>query len=116
MRCVIADDVDVPRLICRRILRNLGHQVVAEVESGRDAIDACARHRPDLVLLDISMPDINGADAARVILAAGTARHVVMVSSNSQDGIAAPLLELGARFQTKPYNPAKLSQLIASLA
>jgi two-component system chemotaxis response regulator CheY len=115
MRCVIADDVDIPRKICRRILRNLGHETVGEAANGAEAVDLCARLRPDLVLLDISMPVLNGADAAQAILAAGTARYVVMVSSNSQEAIAGPLIARGARFVTKPYEPKLLAQLIQTL-
>jgi two-component system chemotaxis response regulator CheY len=113
MRVVIADDSRIPRDILRQILRAGGHTVVGIATDGREAIAECEREKPDMVILDVSMPRLSGDLAAREIIAAGTARHVLIASSMSQDIIFAPLRALGAHTLTKPYRREQLLNEIA---
>lgn len=116
MRVVFADDSDVTRPFVRKILRRAGHEVVAEGSNGLEAVNACAEHRPDLVILDISMPGMSGDVAAQKILDAGTARHVIMASSQAQLGILQPLLDRGCAFLGKPYQPETMLPILAEIA
>ncbi len=70
MRVVIADDEPLARARLRALLAGIGGiDVVAEAGDGHEALHACAEHQPDLVLLDISMPGIDGLEAARHLAA-----------------------------------------------
>jgi response regulator NasT len=64
LRIVVADDESDMREYYRKILPRLGHSVVAAAETGNDLIAQCRAHRPDLVITDIKMPDLDGIDAA----------------------------------------------------
>lgn len=64
LRIAVADDEPDMRDYFRRCLTRLGHQVVAVAENGRDLIDSCRQTRPQLVITDIKMPDMDGIDAA----------------------------------------------------
>jgi DNA-binding NarL/FixJ family response regulator len=75
---LIADDQHVVRLGLRLILEQLGFTVVAEASTGREAVDLAARHRPDVCLLDIRMPGLDGLAATRPI-AGRSASHPIPV-------------------------------------
>lgn len=114
MRFVVADDMRPARLYASRILANLG-QVVGEAGDGREAVTLCSRHRPDVVLLDYSMPIMTGAQAARAILAAGSARFVCMATSVHQDAAIAEMRKLGVHIVGKPYYDHRLLREISEI-
>src|SRR5262249_43028276 len=64
LRIAVADDEPDMRDYFRKILPRLGHQVVSVAETGRELIEQCHQSRPDLVITDIKMPDMDGIDAA----------------------------------------------------
>jgi two-component system, response regulator PdtaR len=66
-RIVIADDEPITRMDIREILTGAGYQVVGEASDGFDAVELCRNERPDMVLLDIKMPLLDGLKAARII-------------------------------------------------
>lgn len=67
LRFVIADDEPLIRMDLREMLEEAGHEIVGEAADGRRAIMLCRDLRPDIVLLDVKMPDIDGIAAARII-------------------------------------------------
>jgi two-component system, response regulator PdtaR len=66
-RILIAEDEGTVRFDLRETLQNLGYQVVGVVEDGRQAVDLARELRPDLVLMDIMMPELDGIAAARLL-------------------------------------------------
>jgi response regulator NasT len=104
MKFVVADDSSLPRDILRQVLTNAGHTVVAAVENGALAVEACRKFKPDAAVLDVSMPVLNGDEAAKMIVAQKTARHVIVVSSAGMDSVIQKLAAIGVRFVSKPYN------------
>jgi response regulator NasT len=78
---VAADDADTRHLIGEQLTHS-GHVVLAQLGTAREAIEACARLAPDLVLLDVRLPDGSGVDAAREIVAAAPATAVVFVTGD----------------------------------
>ncbi len=112
MRCVIADDSNVFRPRLERILRTLGHDVVASVENGAQAVVQCAALRPDLVVLDKTMPGGDGDAAIHAILDAGTARYAIIASNQGNDAVLAPLRVRGVVFCGKPYETHKVATAI----
>ena len=68
MRILIAEDETIIRLDLRALLENAGHQVIAEARDGEEAVAFAREHEPDLIVMDVKMPHLDGIDAARRIL------------------------------------------------
>lgn len=98
LRLFLADDHEIVRFGLRNLLESqFGWSVVGEAANGRDAIDAVLRLHPDVTLLDISMPGINGFDAARQILAAGCRTKILILSVHDSAEVLEQALDSGAR-------------------
>ncbi len=80
VRVLIAGDQKNVETTLAALVQTCGHEVVAMVGSGFDAIQAYARHRPDVVLMDYQMPRLNGATACRYILARDPAARIILIS------------------------------------
>jgi two-component system response regulator AlgR len=90
MRVVIADDEPLARERLRGVLaEQRGVEVVAEAADGQHALHACAEHRPDLVLLDIAMPGIDGLEAARHLAAFDPRPAVVFCTAYDAHALSA---------------------------
>ena len=94
LNILIADDDSLHVLSLRQQLEDLGHHVVAEAYTGREAVSLAAKHQPDLVLLDIVMPDMDGIEAARRI-SADRSIPILLISAHSEDSLAQRAGEAG---------------------
>jgi DNA-binding NarL/FixJ family response regulator len=90
-----------------------GFAVAAEAESGEDAVAAAATTLPDLVLMDINLPGMNGIEATRQIKAAHPATHVILLSTYSEADLPADARECGALayVHKEDFGPALVRQL-----
>lgn len=112
MRVVIADDEPLARERLRTLLEaEPGVEVVAEAENGLDALQACAEHQPDLVLLDISMPGVDGLEAARH-LAAFDPRPAVVFCTAYDDHALSAFEAAAIDYLMKPVRPERLAAAI----
>ena len=96
-RVIIADDESLIRMDLREMLTNLGYLVVGEVADGRSAVNQARELRPDVVVMDIKMPDMDGIEAAKILTEERVA-PVVLLSAYSQR----ELVERGARRASWP--------------
>ena len=96
-RLMIADDHQLFREGLRRLLPSDEFEVVADVGSGRDAIREARRHEPDLALLDVSMPGLNGVDTAREVMRVSPRTRVVVLTMHRDDPYIVEALRAGAR-------------------
>lgn len=97
VRVAIVDDVPVFRRSLRSALeRQPGFRVVAEAEDGCKAIELAERHRPDVILMDINMPLLNGIEATRAITAAHPGIRVIILSMHAGDGVSDEAAAAGA--------------------
>src|SRR5256885_15674388 len=114
MRVLIADDQRAFGTALADMVRYCGHEVVAVVGSGLEAIQGFSLHNPDLVLLDYRMPKLNGATACRHILARDPAARVVLLSAWSPLDCAD---DSGAMcFLPKPVDLARLNATLLTIA
>jgi CheY-like chemotaxis protein len=101
---VVADDEADLRMILELQLADRGAEVVASVGDGEAAVEACRAHRPDVVLLDHRMPGCDGVEAARRILAEGTAGRVVIASALVDRRLVAELRAVPAAEVCEKYD------------
>lgn len=96
-RIVIADDSEDVRFLLRlRFERNGEFVVVGEADNGRDAVDLVAQHRPDVIVLDLAMPQMDGLQAAAAIREASPDTHIVILSGYGEEAMQERALEAGA--------------------
>ncbi len=108
LRLVIADNESIIRLDLREMLEDAGHEVVGEATDGRKAIDLTRMHRPDLVIMDIKMPDMDGITAARKISEAKLA-PVLLLTAFSQPEIVEQAKDSGVLgYLVKPVKESNL--------
>src|SRR5579864_1631471 len=98
LRILIADDHEVARHGIRSLLESHpGWEVCAEAKDGREAVEYANRLKPDLILLDIGMPNLNGLDAARQILAVAPETNILIVTMHDTEQVVREVLSAGAR-------------------
>jgi response regulator NasT len=107
-RIVLAEDEAIIRMDLREMLEEEGFDVVAEAADGRKAVDLAREHQPDLVILDIKMPGMNGIRAAEIITRERIAA-VVILTAFSQRDLAAQAAQAGAMaYVVKPFQKSDL--------
>src|SRR2546425_5668248 len=97
VRLVLADDHLVLRQALRALLEARGIEVVAEAADGRGAIEAVTKHSPDVVVLDVIMPGLNGVDAAREIARTSPACPIILLSGVDDTRFVTEALKVGVR-------------------
>jgi CheY-like chemotaxis protein len=113
---IVDDDVETTALF-ESLIRNIGHEPVS-VNSSLTAIETIKAESPDLILLDIMMPDVNGIELCKMIKAIQDIRHIpiMMVSALSDKGTKRDSSNAGAEdFLTKPVLPQNFAKKIKSL-
>ena len=104
MRALIAEDEALIRMDLREMLEEEGHEVVGEARTGSEAIELARSLKPDIVFMDINMPDVNGIEAAGVIGEESIA-PVVMVTAFSQASYVEQAASAGAMaYVVKPFS------------
>lgn len=118
IRVMLADDHTLFRAGLRALLRALDDiEVVAEGADGREALRLIAAHRPDVALMDIMMPELNGLDAAARVARAFPRTRVVIVSMNADEDSVLKALRAGAAgYLVKSADPAELELAIRATA
>ncbi|MBB3113515.1 two-component system chemotaxis response regulator CheY [Paenibacillus phyllosphaerae] len=97
------------RLMLKDILTKGGHEVVGEAENGLVAIERYNNLKPDLVTMDITMPEMEGIDAVREIKKADPSARIVMCSAMGQQMMVVQAIQAGAKdFIVKPFQPDRV--------
>jgi DNA-binding NarL/FixJ family response regulator len=118
IRILLADDHELVRAGLRALLQGVsGLEVVAEAGNGREALQLIDVHRPDVVLMDIMMPELNGLDATARVAAAFPNVRVLILSINAGEEYVLPALRSGAAgYLPKNSSPAELERAIRTVA
>ena len=115
-KILVVDDAAFMRMRCSKLLTENGHEVI-EAATGREAIDQYKANSPDAVLLDITMPDMDGLSALKEIHAHDANCKVAMVTAMGQQSIVMEALKLGAKdFVVKPFDAERGLAAIEKLA
>ncbi|MFP4015927.1 MAG: response regulator [Halanaerobiales bacterium] len=115
-RVLVVDDAAFMRMMIKNILVDGGFEIVGEAENGRDAIDAFRDLRPDLVTMDITMPEMDGIDAVKEILEIDRNAKIIMCSAMGQQAMVIDAIQAGAKdFVVKPFKPDRVLAAIGKL-
>ncbi len=105
---LIADDAAFMRMRSAALLNDLGHEVI-EAEDGLQALDLYKEKRPDAVLLDITMPEMDGLEALKEIISFDPGAKVAMVTALGQQQVIMEAIKAGARdFVVKPFDADRI--------
>ena len=114
-RILLADDAACMRMRCSKLLKDNGHEVT-EAADGAEALEMYKNIRPDGVLLDITMPKMDGIMALQEILKFDPDAQVAMVTAIGQQSMVMTAIKAGARdFVTKPFEGARVIEAVASV-
>ncbi|TBL79509.1 response regulator [Paenibacillus thalictri] len=103
-RIMVVDDAAFMRTMLKNILTEQGHEIVAEATNGEEAVNVYKQHKPDLVTMDITMPDKDGIEAATQIISFDPQAKIIMCSAMGQQLMVLNALKAGAKdFIVKPF-------------
>ena len=113
---LIVDDTLFMRASIKEMLGENGHSVAGEASNGKEAVDMYSEVNPDVVLMDITMPDMDGLEALRLIKEKDPKAKVIMCTAMGQQAIVAKAVELGAeQFIVKPFQAERLMAAIENV-
>ena len=114
-KILVVDDAAFMRLRAAKLLTEAGH-IVVEAENGRQAVEVYARERPDAVLMDITMPEMDGLEALEAIRATYPTARIAMLTAMGQQSIVMDAIKRGARdFIVKPFSPDRVLAAVNKL-
>ena len=112
-KVLIVDDAVVMRMMIKNILSKNGFEVVGEAQNGVEAVDKYVALQPDLVTMDMVMPEMDGIAAVRQIVAHDPNAKIIMCTSMGQQALVVEAIQAGAKsFITKPFQPPKILETI----
>jgi len=115
-KVLICDDAIFMRTMVADILRGAGYEVVGEAETGVQAVEKYKSLRPDLVTMDIVMPDMGGIDAVREIRQHDPTARILMCSAMGQQALVVEAIQAGASdFVVKPFQPSRVLDAVERL-
>lgn len=108
-RVLIVDDAMFMRMTIKKMLEAHGHSVAGEVGNGVEAVKKYMEIKPDVVLLDITMPEMNGVEALKRIREVDAKAKVIICSAMGQQEMVAQAIQNGAKdFVVKPFEESRL--------
>jgi two-component system chemotaxis response regulator CheY len=110
---LVCDDAIFMRTMISDILSGAGYEVVGEAETGLQAIERYRQLKPDLVTMDIVMPDMGGIDAVREIVKDDPNARILMCSAMGQQALVVEAIQAGAKdFVVKPFQPSRVLEAV----
>ncbi len=112
-RVLIVDDISFARLMIKRILTSEGYEVVGEAGDGISALVMYEKLKPDVVTMDLTMPEFSGIKGLKAIIAVYPKAKIVIVSSVNQESFVKEVLQSGAKgYVAKPFSKSQLLKAI----
>ena len=112
-RFLVVDDSEFARRNIQKMLVAAGGELAGFATNGREAIEQYMELKPDIVLMDITMPEMEGIEAVQGIMEKDNTAKIVMVSSNGYQDMIKKALQSGAKhFLTKPVKPDQVAMVV----
>lgn len=115
-KILITDDALFMRVTLKNILVSNGYEVADEAANGKEAIEKYMVHQPDLVMMDITMPIMDGISAAKEIKSMHPDANIVMCTAMGQKNMVVEAIKAGAKdFIVKPFQPERVLESVRKL-
>ncbi|NUK29260.1 response regulator [Parageobacillus sp. VR-IP] len=115
-RILIVDDAKFMRITLTKILQKANHTIIGEAENGKEAVELYQSLHPDVVILDITMPVMNGIEAVRAIKQVDRNTKIIICSAIGQQRLVVEAIEAGAAdFIVKPFEENRVLEAINRL-
>lgn len=112
-KVLIVDDAAFMRMMIKDILQKNGFEVVGEANNGIEAVNLYKKERPDVVTMDITMPDMDGIEAVKEIRSFDSAAKIIMCSAMGQQSMVMDAIKSGAKdFIVKPFQADRVLEAI----
>lgn len=112
-RVLVVDDAAFMRMMLKDILTKAGHEVVGEAANGVEAVEKYKELKPDVVTMDITMPEMNGIDAIKEIKKVDPNATVIVCSAMGQQAMVIEAIQAGAKdFIVKPFQAARVIEAV----
>lgn len=116
LNIMVVDDSNITVKKISKMLEELGHCVIHVATTGQQAVDEYAKAKPDLVTMDITMPDMDGIEATSKIIAKDKDALIIMVTSHGQEQMVINAIEAGAKgYVLKPVKKEKLAEHLETI-
>ncbi len=116
IKVLIADDAIFMRTMIRDILEKNGFEVVGEAGTGKEAVEKFQRLKPDLITMDIVMPEMGGIEAVKAIVKTDPNAKILMCSAMGQKALVIEAIQAGAKdFVVKPFQPSAVIEAISRI-
>ena len=110
---LICDDAAFMRMMIKDILTKNGYNIAGEAENGAKAVEKYNELKPDLVLMDITMPEMDGIAALKAIKAADSGANIIMCSAMGQQAMVIESIQAGAKdFIVKPFQAERVLEAV----
>ena len=116
-KLMIVDDASFMRISIRQMVEDHGFQIVAEASDGSEAVEQYKKYKPDIVTMDITMPNMSGIEALKTIKSIDVNAKIIMVSAMGQESLIKEAVLNGAKsFIVKPFKKEKLLEVLNGVA
>ncbi|MGI6683997.1 MAG: response regulator [Bacillota bacterium] len=113
-KVLLVDDAAFMRMMLKDILTKGGYEIVGEAENGAVALNKYEELAPDLVIMDITMPEMNGLEAVKAIRGIDPQARIIMCSAMGQQAMVIEAIQSGARdFVVKPFQADRILEAVA---
>ena len=110
-KVLVVDDAAFMRLNLKNIIEDMGFKIVAEAENGKEGVEKYKEHNPDLVTMDITMPEMDGISATKEIKNFDDNAKVLVCSAMGQQSLVIEAIEAGAKdFIVKPFERTRIRE------
>lgn len=111
---MLVDDAAFMRMMLKDILSNNGYQVIGEAENGKVAVDKYPDLKPDITIMDITMPEMDGLQAVKEIKAKDSQAKIIMCSAMGQQAMVIEAIQSGAKdFVVKPFQAERVLEAVS---
>lgn len=112
-RVLVVDDAAFMRMMLTNMLTKGGHEVIGQAENGKQAVELYSSLLPDLVTMDITMPEMDGLEALKLIMGKDANAKIVMCSAMGQQAMVLDAVKSGAKdFIVKPFEETKILETV----
>ena len=112
-RVLIVDDAAFMRMMIKNVLTQNGYEVAGEASNGQEALVLYEKVKPELVTLDITMPEMDGIQTLKELLKMDPSANVIMVTAMGQQQLVIEAIQVGAKdFVVKPFQPDRLIEAV----